>query len=512
MLGIELSATIPLLDGVTRIYKDRLRRRQANLFLRDRMMLESDDLSRLIPVGNKRPFVRRLIEKPHTLLSGGDLRRRELLKLNPVENETEVSHETNRVDRELKIASLALGLATAGTLIYPPLRLLSIPGMVWVFIPVFKDAYQAFVDNGRVGMKALDTLFVIGTIVTNNIFAGALGTLTHSLSRKLLSQTEDHSRASLVNVFGRQPRFAWVRKDDLELEVPCETLELGDIVVVDAGSSIPIDGIIVAGTASIDQQLLTGESQPAEKGVGESVLASTVVLSGRILVAVEKTGADTVAAHIGEVLRDTADFKTLLQSRGEAMADQSTPPTLALSALTFPFLGPTAAVAILNSCMGFRMKILGPLSMLTFLNLAAQKGILVKDGRSLQLLKDVDTVVFDKTGTLTVDQLYVGQIYTCDGRSENELLTWAAAAEYRQSHPVAQAILAAAHERRLRLPEVEEAQYEIGYGIKVKIGDHFIRVGSARFMEIEAISIDTDIQQQCVACQAQGYSCSKSRS
>ncbi len=163
-------------------------------------------------------------------------------------------------------------------------------------------------------------------------------------------------------------------------------------------------------------------------------------------------------------------------------------------------------LAILNTAFGVTLRITAPIAMLNFLNIASRNGILVKDGRSLELLKDVDTVVFDKTGTLTVDQPTVTRIYSCNGIPEETLLAYAAAAEHRQSHPIARAIRAAAEARQLLVPSIEDARYEIGYGIKVSTWDKVIRVGSERFMATEGIAVPASLRAQQEACQAQGYS------
>jgi Cu2+-exporting ATPase len=138
--------------------------------------------------------------------------------------------------------------------------------------------------------------------------------------------------------------------------------------------------------------------------------------------------------------------------------------------------------------------------MMNFLSHASQAGILIKDGRSLELLDQVDTVIFDKTGTLTQDQPIVANLYTCNNCDENTLLSLAAAAEYRQTHPVAQAILQAAEERHLTLPNIDDAQYEVGYGIKVHLDQQIIYVGSLRFMIMSGIKIPAEmelLQQEC---------------
>lgn len=427
----------------------------------------------------------------------------------------------SKVDRDLIISSLSVGFATAGALFYSPLSLLSVPGLLWITLVNCEDAYHGFKSGRGISIYTLSALFSSGTILTGAYFAGSLGAFLVRLSKKLLVKTEDHSIRSLINVFGDQTRFVWLLKacpdggrDSIEIETPVDALCPGDVIVVHAGETIPVDGQITFGTAAIDQRILTGESQPTQKEVGDQVFASTIVLSGKILIEVEKAGASTLAAEIGEILNQTKEFKNEMLSWGQGIADNSARTTIALSALFLPFLGATAAVTVLNASFGIYMMALGPLSMLSFLNLAGHAGILIKDGRSLQLLTEIDTVVFDKTGTLTQDVPHVGQLHTLNGVSEDELLTVAAAAEYKQTHPIALAIREAASSRDLSLPEISEANVEIGYGLKVSIANNpseprdtrLIRVGSARFMALEGINIPCNIQDVAEVCQENGYS------
>ena len=445
--------------------------------------------------------------------SGLNTRSQQLKEISKASDQNESSEVEQKLNRELAISCVSLALATGGALLYSPLSLLSVPGICWIGVVACQDAYQSFKEGRGIGINVLDVLFYVGSLVTGSYFAGALGATFARLGKKLLSKTEDQSRQSLINVFGNQTRLVWLLKDGAEVEIPVEALSLGDIIVAHAGETIAVDGKIISGMATIDQHILTGESQPAEKKVGEQVFASTVVLSGQILIEVEKAGSETVAAQIGDVLNQTADFKSEIQSWGEEIADTSARVIMGFSALVWPFFGATTAVTVLNSCFGLYMRVLGPLSMLSYLNLASQQGLLLKDGRSLQLLTKIDTVVFDKTGTLTLEQPHVAKIHTCLGIEEEKLLTVAAAAEYKQTHPIALAILGAAKERGLTLAAIGEAKYEIGYGLKVSIPNHapsashdVIQVGSARFMEMEGILIPPDIKQLAEVCKEHGHS------
>jgi Cu2+-exporting ATPase len=231
-----------------------------------------------------------------------------------------------------------------------------------------------------------------------------------------------------------------------------------------------------------------------------------VVLAGKIHVRVEKAGKETIAAQIGSMLNRTASYQMALQSKGTQIAHKSALPILILSAVTWPTIGLEQALAMLSSSFGINIRMTSPIAVLNYLNIASKQGILVKDGRSLELLGDVDTVVFDKTGTLTLEQPHVTQLYPCNGLDEATLLAYAAAAEHRQTHPIARAILAAAANRAIRLPAIDNAQYEVGYGIKVTIGNQIIRVGSDRFMAGEGIVIPNEIRIRQAQAHALGYS------
>lgn len=229
-----------------------------------------------------------------------------------------------------------------------------------------------------------------------------------------------------------------------------------------------------------------------------------MILSGRILIQVVATGEATVAASIENILANTADYRVSLQVRGDRIADQSVLPTFALSAVALPLLGPISAAAVMCAPFGYNMRIIAPISVLNFLHLTSEQGILVKDGRALEQMCQIDTVVFDKTGTLTQDQPHVAAIHTCLGCRETDVLRFAATAEYRQTHPIARAILQEAQTRRLNTTPVEETVYEVGYGLRVTLPETYIRVGSLQFMMMERMVIPPELTSLQDACHEQG--------
>ena len=494
-----------LLYAGIKTYKERQKKKKtpwtyhAEKMARSKKRKQSTLLSRY---SNAKTALQKVKEEKISLFLG-DMRSTQLKEISSTE---EISEAQKEINQSFNIASVALGLTAAGALLSPTLSLVALVPLLYNARTLFLLTYKSLIKEKKVKLIVIDTIFVIVSLTTGHYFTSALGSWFFFLSQKLVNKTEDHAQKSLLNIFGQQNELVWVQKEGIEVEIPLTALEIGDIVVVNAGETIPIDGIITSGIASIDQHILTGESKPAEKGVGESVFASTTVLIGKIYIEVEKTGEETTVAKISQILNHTADFKSTLQSRGQAIADSTALPMLGMGSVALFFLGPIGATTVMNSNFGYNMRVLAPIGMLNYLNLASMNGILVKDGRALELLKKVDTIVFDKTGTLTHSQPHVGQIHACDGYSENEVLKYAAAAEYKQTHPIAKAILEESKIQQLTVPEIDEAEYKIGYGLTVTIDNKLIRVGSTRFMKMEGISIPPQIMAIQESTHHQGHS------
>jgi Cu2+-exporting ATPase len=426
-------------------------------------------------------------------------------KPQPLLEEANSNHHEKKHDHYLKISSASMGLAAIGHF-FPPLHLLSIGMITYTSLPILKQAEKSMLQEGKIGHSMLVSVLSVLALMTNQSIALTVAIFFYHFGEKFLAKTQDHSKKMLTHLFDQQLSKVWILKNQVEIEVPLETVCINDIVIVNTGEIIPIDGIITDGIATIDQHTLTGESQPAEKGIEENVFASTNVISGRICVKVEKTGVDTTIARIGEMLNRTADFKTNIQSKGEKWANQIAKPLLGISVFGLPIIGAVGSTAILNSSFGNRVRLAAPLGVLNHLNLASHKGILIKDGRALEELNRVDTILFDKTGTLTDEQPEVGQIILCDDYNENDLLTYAATAEGKLKHPIAKAILKKANEFNLILPDVEDSQYKIGLGITVSVENQVIKVGSLRFMKMLGIPIPEKIEKAMTHSHNNGHS------
>jgi Cu2+-exporting ATPase len=202
-----------------------------------------------------------------------------------------------------------------------------VPLILYGSVSIFSDTLDGLINEHKLRYNFIDSIIVLGTLASGYYFAAAFMSGLHFLGQKLLLKTEDHSSKLTT----QQPDKVWLWQEGAEVEASYKSIETGDIIVINAGEAILFDGRIEAGTGSIDQHMLTGQAQPQEKTIGDSVLAMTVLTTGNLRIQVEKAGRDTVAAHIDQVLVNTADYEASMEAQSVIMADKLTWSTLALS-------------------------------------------------------------------------------------------------------------------------------------------------------------------------------------
>jgi Cu2+-exporting ATPase len=393
-----------------------------------------------------------------------------------------------------KLSIISLGLSALTQFVYPILTLFSFSLYIYTVIPKIREVEKWLWEEKKLDSELLFLVADTTAIFLNQFFAATIGVFFYHRARITVAKAKGESKKLVFNVLEQQVKKVWILVNQAEVEIPLAEVKINDLVIINTGEMIPVDGKIFEGMATIDQRALTGESQPVEKKSGDQVFASTVVITGKIYIQVEKSGQDTTIAQIGQILNQSTGFKSDLQLKGEQWANKANLPMLGIAGLLLPTLGPVSMSVFLYSHIGGRIKLLAPFGTLNHISLAFHKGILVKDGRALERLIDVDTVLFDKTGTLTHEQPEIKQIFCCQSYSEHEILTYAAAAERKFNHPIAKAILQKARALNLKLPDIEDAKYQLGYGITVKIENQIIRVGSIRFLTMEGIAIPKIIE------------------
>jgi heavy metal translocating P-type ATPase len=419
-----------------------------------------------------------------------------------VETQTKEDLEKQQL-RYLKGSLISMGCFAAKSLI-PGAGPLGLAAYLYSTIPYMRNVEKSLLRDKKVNV---DVLFFTADALTfgmKNYFTAALGLSMIHHGRYMVTKARDDSAKMVAHLYREMPRSVWKVVDGVEVEIPLGDVKAGDLIIVTSGSVIPVDGVLLDGFAQVDQQALTGEAQPAEKGKGDPVFANTIVIAGRLVIRVDRSGADTTSAQISEMLLNSVSFKSGVQLKGERWADQMALPMLVSAVAVLPIVGPVSTAVFINSHIGARILLFGPLTTLRHISEASKLGVLVKDGRALEQLCDVDTILFDKTGTLTTDQPEVKRVRAINQYTVREILACAATAERKLNHPIAKAILKKAEEEQVTPYDIEDSKYTMGYGISVMVDGKNIRVGSVSFFHQEGINIPTDVIEMQQASHALG--------
>ncbi len=400
------------------------------------------------------------------------------------------------------------GLSIVAQFAVPILVPVSLIAIGYLAGQIYKEASISIFKDKQLKVDILDATVITLCVGFGQVAAAGFMVWVLDIADLLLEKTRHRSKKYITDIFGLHRQKAWLLVDGQEIEVEISKLQKGDVIVVNTGEQVPVDGTIVHGMAMVDQHSLTGEAAPVEKQNGDEAFATTVLVAGKLHIEVLKTGQETVAAQILAIINDAAEFKVDLQSKGEKIADRMVLPTLGLGTLGFFTAGSGGMLAIINADYGTGIRVSAPIALLGILGRAAKHGVLIKDSRVFELLHDIDVVLFDKTGTLTHDIPTVVAIVSADAArySPDTLLRYTATAEQKFSHPIAKAILRQAEDAHLSLMPHDESKYYVGYGIEVVIEHRHIKVGSARYMEQETIALTTEIAAALDASRARGNS------
>lgn len=410
-----------------------------------------------------------------------------------------------RRDLHLPLCTASLPIAAAAQLAFPPLLPLAAVLCTYTAIPTLRKASDVLLQQRRLGADVLDALVVLGCLGTMSVLPGAVLCWCASVGQTLVERTHEKSRKLLLSHFGKLPAHAWLyREDGVEIRVATDRLRADDVIVVNPGEVVPADGHVVGGLGLVDQHALTGEPTTTEKGVGDRVFASTMLIAGRVVVSVESVGGTTAASRLGEALREAAGHKLGSQQTGERLADQAVAPTLALGTLGAATMGLPGGLAILKSDLGAGVRTAAPLALLSALTLCAHRGIIVQRGRALESVNEIDTILFDQAAVRAWEQLEVGRVVATDDFAPEDVLRLAATAERTFHHPIARAILRKADELELELLEANDLQYRVGHGVIVKSMGHTVRVGSRRLIEKGGVSLPAELETALHEAHGQG--------
>lgn len=372
------------------------------------------------------------------------------------------------------------------------LRPMAWASLLTLTLPIVKRASVSLWRDRKMNIDCLDLLALGLSYGQGKLVTPALVITLHELGDLIRDRTARSTATQTDDLLDAIGHFAWVIRDGKPIQINSDRVAPGETVIVYPGEQIPVDGVVLKGEATVDQQQLTGESMPIVAQTGTVVYASTLIRSGQLYLRADRVGEQTRAAASLELLQKAPVHDTRMANYAAQLADQLILPSLVLAGVVLAITkepARAASILTLDFVTGIRVSI--PTAFLGALNHNTRHGILVRSGRTIEQLAEVDTVVFDKTGTLTQGELTVVGIQTIPERlSAEQVATLAAAAEQRISHPVAEAITHYAHQQNLKIPRREQWNYEVGLGIRATIEGKEVLVGSERFLVQEGVDLN----------------------
>lgn len=321
--------------------------------------------------------------------------------------------------------------------------------------------------------------------------AGAILALI-TLGKYLEARSKSRTSEAITKLVNLAPKTATILRDGVESEVAVEDVRVGDTVIVRPGQSIPVDGIIVAGSTSVDQSALTGESMPVEKGPGDAVAAATINKSGFIRFEASKVGDDTTLARIIALVEEASSSKAPIAKLADKISSIFVPVVLVIAVAAAgiwlmtgatPEFALSIGIAVLVISCPCALGLATPVAIMVGTGKAASHGILIKSAEALEIAHAVNTVVLDKTGTITEGKPQVTDLVVFAGWTEDALLSLAASLEKPSEHPLAEAILKRAHEKQLVIREVSQFTAVPGRGLRAVIDDREYLAGNLAFMQ-----------------------------
>jgi Cd2+/Zn2+-exporting ATPase/Cu+-exporting ATPase len=348
--------------------------------------------------------------------------------------------------------------------------------------PIFKEAVANLLAR-RMTMELSMTIALAAALAIGEFFTALVIVLFVLVAEVLEGLTSDRGRRAIQDLLDLLPQKAVVRRNGATCEIGTAEVQVGDVVLINPGARIPVDGVVVTGNSFVDQASITGESMPVEKLPGTSVYAGTINQSGVIEVRSEGIGRDTAFGKIIEAVERAEQSRAPIQKTADRLAGYLVHFAIGCAALTFLVtrdVPSTISVVIVAGACGIAAGT--PLAVLGAIGRAARQGAIIKGGLYLEALGTVDTIVLDKTGTLTRGNPEVTGVHPREGATPESVVRAAAVAEARSEHPLAKAVLRKAAALSVPVSEPERFEYLPGKGIACSLDGEQIVVGNRAFL------------------------------
>ncbi len=321
------------------------------------------------------------------------------------------------------------------------------------------------------------------------------------LGRFLEARARGQTSEAIKKLIGMQPKTALVIRDGKEMEIPVDDVQVGDLILVRPGERVPVDGIVRQGYSSVDESMITGESIPVEKKAGDEVIGATINKTGGFQFEATKVSKDTTLAQIIRMVEEAQGSKAPIQRLADVIASYFVPIVIGIAITTFIiwyFLGPAPAftfallnfVAVLIIACPCALGLATPTAIMVGTGKGAENGVLIRSAEALERSHKISTVLLDKTGTLTRGEPKVTDIIAIPSSSQEEVLRLAASAEHGSEHPLGEAIVKAASEKKLELSPASDFNAIPGHGVEASVEGKKLLLGNLRLIKDRGLSLN----------------------
>ena len=369
-------------------------------------------------------------------------------------------------------------------------------GVLWATVavglyPLAKTGLSDLVHEHKIGTEIFVTFATIFALIGGEAVAGAVLMTIILLAEFIADLNTERARASIKGLIGTVPRTARLRDSSGEHVVDIDTIRPGDVILVRAGEQIPVDGVVVTGTAAVDEASITGEPTPKDKQQDSAVFAGTIMQAGALDIRTERAGSDTTFARIVALVEEAEASQAPIQRLADKVAAWLIPVVVVFLVIVFIATRDVRKVVTLMIFTSpAELGLATPMVMIAAIARAARSGILVKGGLHLEALAQVDTIVFDKTGTLTIGEPKVETVTVLDPSfTEHDILTFAAAADRRSGHPLAEAVVEHATAAGIVVAEPTAFETLDGRGVAATVDGKSVLVGNQRLLTDNHIAI-----------------------
>ena len=376
-------------------------------------------------------------------------------------------------------------------------------------IPLLYLAIWRIIHNpgiSKISSALLICIAMFAAIAIGDLFAAGEVVFIMAIGALLEEATTNRAKKGLKKLISLAPTKGRRLKDGKEEMIPAEEIRQGDILRILPGETIPVDGTIISGETSVDQSIMTGESLPVDKGVGEEVFCGTINRFGSIDISATKVEENSSLQKLIRMVQDAENKQAPMQRIADRVASWLVPVALLIAILAYVFSGNiVTAVTVLVVFCPCALVLATPTAIMAAIGQATKHGVIIKSGEALEKMGKVDTIAFDKTGTLTYGRLDVSDMISFDESiSETDLLSLAASAEAKSEHPLGKAIVAYAKAKEVPLAESTAFRMTTGKGIFAEVDNRRLLCGNEKFLAENGVSIDNKVGSALERLRTQG--------